>query len=282
MQEITKIDLDNTINSGQVFLWDKIDGIWYGINGKEILKVSQNPFKIISSQKKSSDLFRDSDDMKKILVDISKDVLVRSATLQFPGLRLMRQDPFQCYISFICSSNASIPNIKQMLKKLCKKFGRKISFSGKEFFTFPEPEKLANASLRDLLTCGLGFRAKYVKNASRIVASGKINFNALKKLDYKTAKEKIVEIYGIGDKIADCILLFSLEKIEAFPIDRWTLRILQNYYSDKFQKVIGKSLTKKKYMIMHEKIVEYFGPYAGYSQQFLFKMERELNNGKWL
>lgn len=282
MQEITKIDLDNTINSGQVFLWDKIDGIWYGVNGKEIFKISQNPFKIISSQKKSTDLFRDSDDMKKILADISKDDLVRSATLQFPGLRLMRQDPFQCYISFICSSNASIPNIKQMLKKICKKFGKKISFCGKEFFTFPEPEKLANASLRDLSTCGLGFRAKYVKNASRIVTSGKINFDTLKKSDYKTAKEKIVEVYGIGDKIADCILLFSLEKIEAFPIDRWTLRILQNYYSDKFQKIIGKSLTKKKYMNIHEKIVEYFGPYAGYSQQFLFKMERELNNGKWL
>lgn len=282
MQQVTKIDLDSTINSGQVFLWDKIDGDWYGINGKEIFKISQNPFKIISSQKKSTDLFRIGDDIKKILSDISRDNLVRSAILQFPGLRLMRQDPFQCYISFICSSNSSIPNIKQMLKKICKKFGSRISFEKHEEFTFPEPEKLANASMKDLLSCGLGFRAKFVKRASRAVVSGEIDFEMLKKEDYKTAKEKLVKVYGIGDKVADCILLFSLEKIEAFPIDRWTLRILQKYYSKEFQQIIGKSLTKKKHAALHEKIVEHFGSYAGYSQQFLFKMERELNNGKWL
>jgi N-glycosylase/DNA lyase len=282
MQEVTKINLDSTINSGQVFLWDKIDGVWYGINGKEVFRASQNPIKILSSQKKSTDLFRTEDNIKKILADISNDSLVESAIFQFPGLRLMRQDPFQCFISFICSSNASIPNIKQMLKKLCVKFGNKVRFFDKEFFTFPEPEKLANASLKDLLTCGLGFRAKYVKMASRVVASGKLDFNILKKADYHTAKEKLLEIHGIGDKIADCILLFSLEKLEAFPLDRWTLRILRNYYSDKFQEIAGKSLTKKKYIYIHEKIVEHFGPYAGYSQQFLFKMERDLNNGKWL
>src|SRR5574341_429951 len=138
MQEITKIDLDNTINSGQVFLWENIDGIWYGINGKEVFMITQNPFKIVSSQKKPTDLFRDNDNMKKILLDISKDSLVRSTTFQFSGLRLMRQDPFQCYISFICSSNASIPNIKQMLEKICKKYGKKINFCGRKFFTFPE------------------------------------------------------------------------------------------------------------------------------------------------
>ena len=169
-----------------------------------------------------------------------------------------------------------------MLKRVCKKFGNKVNFFGNEFFTFPQAEKLANANLKDLLSCSLGFRAKSVKKASSAVVSGIIDFELLKKLDYGTAKKKLKEVYGIGDKVADCILLFSLEKLEAFPIDRWTLRILRKYYTEKFCELIGKSLTEKKYSVVHEKIVKHFGPYAGYSQQFLFKMERELNNRKWL
>lgn len=282
MQELKKIDLDTTINSGQVFLWNKIDGGWYGINGFEILKIIQDPFKIISSENKTSDFFRQDDNMKKILLSIRKDKLVKDAVSRFPGLRLLRQDPFQCYISFICSSNASIRNIKQMLKKISGKFGKRINFDGHEFHTFPAAEKLANSNITELLSCGLGFRAKYVKKASQDVVSGRIDFNYLKKADYKTAKDILVDVYGIGDKIADCILLFSLEKIEAFPIDRWTLRILRKYYSDVFGESISRSITKKKYEEIHEKIVRHFGPFAGYSQQFLFKMERELNNKKWL
>ena len=282
MQELKKIDLDTTINSGQVFLWDKIDDVWYGVNGSEILKVTQDPFKITSSEKKSSDFFRQDDNMQKILRSIRRDKLVKNAVSRFPGLRLLRQDPFQCYISFICSSNASILNIKQMLKKISRKFGRRINFDGHEFHTFPVPEKLANSNITELLSCGLGFRAKYVNKASRDIVSGRIDFNYLKKINYKTAKDILLETYGIGDKIADCILLFSLEKVEAFPIDRWTLRILRKYYSDIFDESISRSITKKRYEAIHEKIIEYFGPFAGYSQQFLFKMERDLNNKKWL
>ena len=282
MQELKKIDLDTTINSGQVFLWEKIDDIWYGINGSEILKITQDPFKIISSEKRVTDFFRQDDNIEKILRSIRKDKLVRDAIMRFPGLRLIRQDPFQCYISFICSSNASIQNIKQMLKKISKKFGKKINFDGHEFHTFPVAEKLATANISEILSCRLGFRAKYVKKASQEVISGRIDFNYLKKADYKTAKDNLVNVYGIGDKIADCILLFSLEKLEAFPIDRWTLRILLKYYSDVFDESINRSITRKNYETIHEKIVKHFGPFAGYSQQFLFKMERDLNNKKWL
>jgi N-glycosylase/DNA lyase len=282
MQEFSRINIDSTINSGQVFLWDKIDGVWYGVNGSEILRVEQNPFDITSSQKKASNFFRQDDNMKKILNEISKDSLVRSAVKHFSGLRLLRQDPFQCYTPFICSSNSSIQNIKQMLKRLCQKFGKKSDFDGHEFFTFPDVDKLAKADLKDLLSCGLGFRAKYVKKAAITVNSSAIEFDFLKKTDYNSAKQELKEIYGIGNKVADCILLFSLEKLEAFPIDRWTQRILQKYYSKKFSGLIEKSLTEKNYECIHEKIIEYFGSYAGYSQQFLFKMERDLNKKSWL
>ena len=281
MGALSEINFDFTINSGQVFLWEKIGEDWYGINGKEIFCVSQNPLEIRSSEKQSSDLFRQNDNVEKILKSISKDEVVSTAVKRFYGLRLMRQDPFQCYISFICSSNANIRNIKQMLYKLCKKFGKKIKFEKKEFFMFPDPRALASANLKDLLSCGLGFRAKYVKKASAEVVEKKVDFNLLKKLNYTIAKKALLNVFGIGSKVADCILLFSLEKLDAFPIDRWTMRVLQKYYSETLE-LRTKTLTEKKYGDVHKKIVDHFGPYSGYAQQFLFKMERDLNQQRWL
>ena len=282
MQKISKINLDFTINSGQVFLWDKKGDKWTGVNGEDILIATQEPFGLTSSSTKINNFFREDDDLEKILTNISRDSLIRRTARRFKGLRLMRQDPFQCYISFICSSNSSIPNIKLMLQNLCKKFGTRIEFNRQYFFTFPEVKTLANASMKELLSCGLGFRAKYVRAASKDVVSGRIDFNLLRKADYKSALKSLKTVYGIGNKVADCILLFSLDKLEAFPIDRWTQKILLKYYSKIFCDITEKSLTEKKYENLHEKLLEYFGPNAGYAQQFLFKMERDINKKSWL
>ena len=277
-----EINLEHTINSGQVFLWNKSGEEWIGVNGQEIIVVQQDPLKIRSSSGKTDYFFRKDDNLKKILSDIRRDEVANSAVMRFPGLRLVRQNTFQCYISFICSSNASIRNIKLMLTNLCKKFGEKTEFNKHEYFTFPTPEKLAAASTKQLLDCRLGFRAKYVRDAAKMVDSGRLDFEALKKMDYQTSLEKLRTIYGIGNKIADCILLFSLDKLEAFPIDRWSQRILLKYYSKIFNDINEKPLTEKKYEELHKEIVNYFGPYAGYAQQFLFKMERDLNEKNWL
>jgi N-glycosylase/DNA lyase len=160
-------------------------------------------------------------------------------------------------------------------------FGRKKIIDGKIFFLFPEPSDLANASILDIKKCGLGYRAKAVKDASLSTLDGKIDFDLLKKMDYQSAKKELTSVFGIGNKVADCILLFSLEKLEAFPLDRWMLRVLQKYYSDEFQ-ISTKTLTEKTYDQLHENVVEHFGVHAGYAQQFLFKMERELYKKKWL
>ena len=195
--------------------------------------------------------------------------------------RILRQDPFQCYISFIVSSNSNIPNIQTRLQKLSQKFGEKKILHGKEFFLFPKPEKLANASIANIAKCGLGYRTKYVKKAAIAVNEGMIDFSSLKKLDYLEARNELCQVFGIGKKVADCILLFSLDKLEAVPLDRWVLRILQKYYSKEFQ-VTTKTITDKTYDNLHDKIVEHFGKYAGYAQQFLFKNERENFEKKWL
>ena len=275
-----KINFDYSINSGQVFLWEKIDTKWYGIDGKRIL-VLENSQKFKKNMKYETDFFRLDDNFEKISNDLKNDNYVRNALKMFPGLRLIRQNPFQCYISFIVSSNSNIPNIKSRLQNLCKTFGRRKIVDGREFFLFPEPSDLANASVLDIKKCGLGYRAKAVKTASLSVLDKKIDFDFLKKIDYHTAKEELTKVFGIGNKVADCILLFSLEKLEAFPLDRWMLRILQKYYSKEFQ-ISTKTLTEKTYDQLHENIVEHFGSYAGYAQQFLFKMERDIYKKKWL
>ncbi|HZS74211.1 MAG TPA: DNA glycosylase [Candidatus Nitrosotalea sp.] len=282
MQKISAIDIENTINSGQVFLWNKIGEQWVGIDGQDVLILNQSPFSARSSTGKIDNFLRADDNLEKILSNISKDAIVKSAVKQSPGLRLIRQDPFQCYISFICSSNSSIQNIRSMLQNLCKKFGAKQEFEGYTLNTFPKADTLAGATMKDLIDCKLGFRAKYVKAAAQAVSSGKIDFEWLKKTDYHTALESLKKILGIGNKVADCIALFSLDKMEAFPIDRWTQRILLKYYKKFFDDMTEKPVTEKKYEKIHEEIVKHFGPYAGYSQQFLFKMERDLNKKNWL
>ena len=281
LQQQYLINIDYSINSGQVFLWEKNGDTWYGINGNDVLAINENPVQINSYSQNSIDFFREKDDLQEIILSITKDKVVRKAVKQFPGLRLIRQHPFQCYISFIVSSNSNIQRIKQILYRLCKKFGKKIIFQETEFYLFPEPENLANASKNDLLNCGLGYRVRAVKEAALNVSNRQIDFDFLKRTNYQNAKDILLQVYGIGNKVADCVLLFSLEKLEAFPLDRWVLRILEKYYTKKFQ-LEGKSLTEKKYEQIHKQIVNYFGPYAGYSQQFLFKMERELNQKRWL
>jgi len=280
LSKIYKLNLDETINSGQVFLWKKIGRKWYGVDGNKILVLGNNE-KFTKNLRYEFDFFRFDDNFEKITKELNKDRIVKNALKLFPGLRLLRQNPFQCYISFIVSSNSNISNIQKGLENLCRMFGKTKTVDGKDFFLFPEPVDLANASISNIQKCGVGYRAKAIKNASLSVINGKIDFELLKKTDYYDAKNELKQVFGIGNKVADCILLFSLEKLEAFPLDRWMLRILHKYYSKEFQ-ILTKTISEKTYETLHENIVEYFGKYAGYAQQFLFKMERELYRKKWL
>ena len=274
------INIDNSINSGQVFLWEKNGTDWYGINGQDILKINKNGV-IKSILNSKTNFFRKNDNMQEIIKSISKDETVKKSVKQYEGLRIFKQDPFQCMISFIISSNSNIQKIKNSLEKISKKFGKKVKIQNKEFFLFPKPEKLANASIEEIKKCGVGYRAPFIKQASKMIVLKKINFKYLEKCDYEEAKKNICVIPGIGNKVADCILLFSLNKLEAFPLDTWMIKILEKYYSNQFN-IETKTITEKQYQILHEKIVNYFGPYCGYAQQFLFKMERENYNKKWL
>jgi N-glycosylase/DNA lyase len=291
-----------------MFLWKRIDNAWYGIYGKHILKFSifaadpseQN--KNINNNNRliefssfpdmkgwEQHVFRLDDDIKYILSTFSKDTLLSEVIRRYPGLRLMRQDPYQCMFSFVCASNTNILMIRRMLNSLSRKFGRKIIVDGKEFFTFPTAHDLNRATIADLCLCGLGYRAKAVKLLAESITHGNLDVKYLIQASYEDAKKELLKVYGIGNKIADCILLFSLEKLEAFPIDVWITRALSKHYSwllscngkkkennDKYKKI-----DYDQYITFSETIRKYFGKYSGYAQQYLFYYMRQNAGKKW-
>jgi N-glycosylase/DNA lyase len=269
------LNLDLTIDSGQVFLWSKINGHWYGIHGSNVVKVSANnsslEFSSYPENTNGERIFRLDDNLNAITRRISKDDIMKEALSTLSGLRLMRQEPYQCLLSFICATNTSIAMIRRMLTALSVRFGRNIEYDGLKFHTFPEPKRLADASINDLCKCSVGFRARFIKQAAKVIQSGSVDFENLKHAKYEDAKEELMDVLGIGQKVSDCILLFSLEKLEAFPIDIWVARAVSSYYSHLLDEKLDETkITPKTYRLLSAKMREYFGSYAGYAQQYLY------------
>jgi N-glycosylase/DNA lyase len=185
--------------------------------------------------------------------------------------------------------------IRRMLSNICKKFGHRVTVDGKEFFTFPSANRLNKVTNSELLSCGVGYRFKAIKAVAQNIVSKNIDVEHLKRAKYDISKEELLKIYGIGNKIADCILLFSLEKTEAFPIDVWITRVICLYYRwllrankeqkncsiDRTSKMDGKLLCRYKYEILSEMMRSHFGKYAGYAQQYLFYYIRHKAARKW-
>jgi len=275
-----------TLESGQIFLWYNIRDIYYIIHGSNVLKVSIDDTEYLISYESRPDrvdaakFFRLDDDLDAIRYSIDKDRIIREAMNEFDGLRLLRQEPFQCLISFICATNTSIKHATIMLNNLCRRFGKSIEFDGLVFHTFPEAKVLANVSISELCSCSLGYRARYVKHASLEYHS--IDIEYLKNASYNEAKDRLLEIHGVGNKVADCVLLFALEHTEAFPIDVWIARAVASYYG-KFVNINGEELSSRQYMQVADTMRSYFGRYAGYAQQYLYCYARrhlKYNNNK--
>lgn len=276
-------DLDFSLCCGQVFRWQKQGGWWYGVVGEKVVKVRQCGCEL-EFENVDLDFVRHyfglNDDLAQISQCIANDDYIKLALRRFEGLRIVRQVPWECLISFICATYKSIAAIEQMLKKLSVKFGGKQVFDGLDFYTFPTAEKLAHASENGLRECGLGYRAKYVQATAKKIHDEKINLDALKWKPYLEARKALLEFSGVGLKVADCVLLFSLEKTDAFPVDVWVKRVILNHYADKFpQEAVKKmqshnSLTNGEYEKIGAFARNYFGAYAGYAQEYLFHYER--------
>ncbi len=282
-QHSTPFNLENTLQCGQLFRWEKHGDCWYGLVNQRVLKVRQEN-SVLEFKGASVDevrkYFRLEDDLPEIITEICRDSLIRRAVQASPGLRIVRQEPWECLISYICATYKNIPAIRNMIFELSKRFGEEIVFDDYVFYTFPEAHTLVEASLDELRECGLGFRAKLVQETARIVEVSGVDFEMLKKVDYETAKGDLLCLPGVGNKVADCVLLFSLDKLEAFPIDVWMKRVVQNNYALHFDPLfieklsLKPSLSTKAYDEIGAFARGYFGEYAGYAQEYLFHYAR--------
>jgi N-glycosylase/DNA lyase len=276
-------NLNATLCCGQAFRWNKQGEWWYGIVRERAFKIRQIgndlEFENVEMDFVKS-YFGLYDDLPKILLQISKDKHTKRAVETFKGLRILRQDPWECLISYICATIKNISAIKQMLSNLCKKFGDRIYFDEYDFYMFPTPERLAKATAEELAKCGLGYRAKYVSETAKMVYENRYEFEGLRRIAYEKAKEELLNFPGVGLKVANCVLLFSLGKLEAFPVDVWVKRIILKYYASYFpnefiRKISGKkSLTSSEYEKLNLFGRRYFGEYAGYAQEYLYHYER--------
>ena len=285
------IDLEDSLLGGQAHRWRR-EGEWYSsvLQGElvlirqegQIIEFLSSPSPPQALIHKISDYLRLDDDLPAIQSEIATDPNVAAQVERYPGLRVLRQPPWECLIAYICSANSNIETIHRNMERLSDEFGEPLTLPhpapvpGEEATikrsTFPTSADLAEAGEGELRRLKLGFRAPYVHQASIAVAEKRLDLDYLVSIPYPEAKAELMALKGIGDKIADCIALMSLEKMQAFPIDVWVRRALIDWY---FPPEPG---AKEHKTPTNRALLEwaqgYFGHYAGYANQYLFHGRR--------
>ena len=273
-----QIDLAATLQSGQTFRW-KLENDWFhNVIFNNLIKIRQKNDRIEfysypDQETKILPLLTDylglNNDLDKIYASISTDAYIKSAIKEYRGMQILRQDPWECLVSFICSSASNIPRISRNIENICTSFGTPLKFGSVERNSFPSPKALAKAGENKLRMLGLGYRASYLAKTAKIISAGSLNLMDLRKYSYQDALNSLVLLDGVGDKVANCIMLFSLDKPNAFPVDVWIQRALQEWYLDDQDKKLS---PKTMRLWAHS----YFGDYAGYANQYLFQHRRLL------
>jgi N-glycosylase/DNA lyase len=225
------------------------------------------------------------EDLPRIYRRIGTDKAMRAAIAALPGLRILRQEPWECLAGFICSAWNNIPKIQGSTGWLCRRWGEALTLGveGREVLlhTFPTPERLASASEAELREAALGFRAPNLLKAARMVAEGGLEFEALRRAPYEEALRALRGVPGVGRKVADCILLFSLDKPEAFPVDVWVWRVMRELYGRQLRAQLpeeppsgGAGPSERAYRAIQAFAWRRWGRRAGYAQQYLFTARR--------
>ncbi len=240
----TGFSLAHTLDSGQFFRYHLHEGWYYIVTRDKVFRIRQEGnvlyFEGVSARFVRH-FFGLDEDYSRILRKLSKDAALASAIKAYPGLRLIRQDPWECTIGFLCSQFSNIKKIKKNMECIAQEFGKPVHFKGRKFFGFPKPGEIND--LARLKKCAVGFRAKYI-----LWVNG-----------------RLTEMYGIGEKVADCILLFSLGFTESFPVDVWMERAIKEIYLN------GRKLPLRKMGAWGR---EHWGKLAGYAQQYLYHWRR--------
>ncbi|MBN2109978.1 MAG: DNA-3-methyladenine glycosylase 2 family protein [Methanosarcinaceae archaeon] len=265
-------NLGYTLDCGQVFRWDYIDGWWTGVVNGRVARLQQDQKSgeiLVDSELPASffeNYFRFDDDLGTILQEVNRDEFMDGAIRKYMGLRLIRQDPWECLISYMLATAWSIPNIKRGISIMCSNYGEEI---GDGYYSFPGPGPLVHACDDDMRACKLGFRGGRVIKAARHVMEGTLVLDEIFELDYNAAKQRLMFLEGIGEKVADCILLFAFGKMEAFPVDTHVEKVVRTVYGH--DDLFGGTVTKNKIGNWGRM---YFGRYCGYAQQYFFYQKR--------
>lgn len=255
-------DLVHTFECGQCFRWNKNeDNSYIGIVGNSVINVKQendeftfdcNDKLLINSY---FDFDKDYTDIKNKLSALD-DVLIKAIPSGY-GIRLLKQDPWESLVSFIISANNNIPRIKKIIESLCLNFGKKIIYNGNSYYAFPDADTISKLTVDNLDIIKSGFRAKYIIDAARKVTEGIVDLDSVYGMTTADAREHLKQIKGVGNKVADCILLFAYQKYDVFPKDVWIKKVLNDLYG----------VDEKNFDSF---VTEHFGELAGFAQQYLF------------
>jgi len=267
-------DLAATLTSGQAFRWEARGEGWVGVAHGRWVQLRQRGEKIVaktavpqSDWQWLADYLQVAVKLDDMLAAFPDDAPMRAAVNACRGLRLLRQDPWECLASFILSSTKQIVQIRQIVAMLCERYGTPVAVPAREptAFAFPTAKRLAGLTEAQLRACKMGFRAPYLLATAQWVAEGRCNLPDLGRLDLAAARAQLLALPGVGHKIADCVLLFAGGFPTAFPLDVWVLRALRELY---FR---GKRPTPERLKTFS---ATHFGPNAGYAQQYLFHFIR--------
>jgi N-glycosylase/DNA lyase len=281
-------DLQATVESGQSYLWDRSDGgmyeedvahggdAWYETvvppidrvgNERAVVRVRQVDGRLewestTDAVPLLTHLLRLDDDLDAILAATPDDPLLADAYDTYRGMRLVRDPPFPCLISFICSAQMRVSRIHGMQRRLAREYGETLVADGRAYHAFPTPARLAARSESDLRELKLGYRAPYVQRTAAMVANDEATPEAARDRPYETAREYLTTFVGVGQKVADCVLLFSLGYLEAVPLDTWIRTAIADHYPD---------CDRGSYVDTSRAIRERLGDeFAGYAQTYLF------------
>lgn len=281
LKNVLEFEPKHIFENGQCFRWEKEEDGSYTIVAKgKVINVSKYEDEIILENTNLKEFesiwyeYFDFDrDYVKLRKELSKiDQHLNKAANFGDGLRILKQDAFEMIISFIISANNQIPRIKRSVDLLSERCGEALGeFRGKERFAFPSIEAVANISDEDLSAIKVGFRDSYIKTTANMILNGEVDIEKLIELDYEEAHKELMKLSGVGPKVADCILLFAFSREQAFPVDTWVIKIMNEYYMEEPQKNLKKIKAKG---------LEVFGNQAGFAQQYLFYYAREHKLGK--
>jgi len=272
-KDVQPFDFKKIADGGQAFRWNlQEDGTYIGVVGDFVIELCQTGDELIVDSSGTGEeipFIREYLDLNRNYNAIERDMLKFHELIPVvsfsSGYRILFQDPWETTISFIISANNHIRNIKNTIENMCRTYGKPITFKGNTYYTFPSPETLAALSEEELMLTKCGYRAKFIIETAKVIAGGKVNIYDFYDKPAKDIRMQLVTLPGVGRKVADCIMLYSMRKFDAFPIDVWIQRILQHMYFN------GKKVSLTKLQKFAE---DRFGEIAGFVQQYLYYYSR--------